>query len=197
MLLGSVSAELVDHSPVPVLVARKPSIERVVIAVDGSTIATEAVDAVRYWPFLSVAEIGVLAVSPMPVAAMVGLVPGAGDQAATAFDEARTRAIAETRRVAEDAADGLRSVGLDARPEVRVDAPAGGIVAFANEWGADLIILGSHGRTGVARLVLGSVARNVLHHAACSVLIVRRHPEPRLVGEPAFGLPTWSVGTSH
>jgi nucleotide-binding universal stress UspA family protein len=197
MLLGSVSAELVDHSPVPVLVARKPSIERVVVAVDGSSIASEAVDAIRCWPFLSGAEIRVLTIAPMPVAAWVGLVPGQGDLATGAFEEARSRGIAESRVFAVDAADALRSAGLDAEPEVRVDAPAGGIVAFADEWSADLIIMGSHGRTGVARLVLGSVARNVLHHAGCSVLIVKRHAEPRLVGEPAFGIPAWSLGASH
>jgi nucleotide-binding universal stress UspA family protein len=197
MLLGSVSAELVDSSPVPVLVARKPTVDRVVVAVDGSSIASEAVDAVRCWPFLSGAEIRVLTIAPMPVAAWVGLVPEQSDLAADAFTEARSRGIAESRQVALEAADALRSVGLDAEPEVRVDAPAGGIVAFADEWSADLIIMGSHGRTGVARLVLGSVARNVLHHAGCSVLIVKRHAEPRLVGEPAFGIPAWSVGASH
>ena len=38
---------------------------------------------------------------------------------------------------------------------------------------ADVIVLGTHGRTGLERLNLGSVARNVLHHATCSVLIAR------------------------
>jgi nucleotide-binding universal stress UspA family protein len=197
MLLGSVSSELVDHSPVPVLVARKPAVDRVIVAVDGSTVASEAVDAISRWPFLCAAEIRVLTIAPLPVAVWVGLVPEDGDQTAAAFREARSRSVAESRRFAVDAADALRFAGLRAEPEVRVDAPAGGIVGFADDWNADLIVMGSHGRTGVARLVLGSVARNVLHHARCSVLIVKRHPEPRLVGEPAFGVPAWSVGASH
>jgi len=49
------------------------------------------------------------------------------------------------------------------------------IVDSAAQWGADLIIMGSHGRTGLKRLVLGSVAEFVVRHAQCSVQIVRRH----------------------
>ncbi|MEW6070210.1 MAG: universal stress protein, partial [Candidatus Thermoplasmatota archaeon] len=38
----------------------------------------------------------------------------------------------------------------------------------------DLIVMGTKGRTGIARLVLGSVAENVVHHAKCPVLVVRK-----------------------
>lgn len=47
------------------------------------------------------------------------------------------------------------------------------IVDRAVQWKADLIVLGSHGRKGVGRLLLGSVAESVARHARCSVLIVR------------------------
>jgi len=66
-LVGSVSAELVDRSPVPVLVARRPTLQRVVVAVDGSDIASRAVATVRRWPFLAAATIRVLSVAPAPV----------------------------------------------------------------------------------------------------------------------------------
>lgn len=197
MLLGSVSAELVDRSPVPVLVARKPTLERVVVPVDGSTIATDAVDAIRHWPFLTAADITVLSVAPPPLGVWVGLVPGPGDQLTGTFENARAELIAEYLEYANDGAEALRRTGLKARAEARSGAPADRIVAFGDECDADLIVMGSHGRTGLTRLVLGSVARNVLHHASCSVLIVKRHAEPRLVGEPAFGIPAWSVGASH
>ena len=47
------------------------------------------------------------------------------------------------------------------------------IVKAAKEWPADLIVIGSHGRGGVERLLLGSVAEIVTRHAACPVLVVR------------------------
>lgn len=47
------------------------------------------------------------------------------------------------------------------------------IVKAANEWPADLIVIGSHGRGGVERLLLGSVAESVTRHAPCPVLVVR------------------------
>lgn len=47
------------------------------------------------------------------------------------------------------------------------------ICQLANNWGADVIILGRRGRTGLSELVLGSVSNYVLHHAPCSVLTVQ------------------------
>jgi nucleotide-binding universal stress UspA family protein len=51
--------------------------------------------------------------------------------------------------------------------------PATEIVRYAGDAGIDLIVMGTHGRTGVERLVLGSVAEKVLRDAPCSVLVVK------------------------
>ena len=51
--------------------------------------------------------------------------------------------------------------------------PAAEIVGYAAEAGADVIVLGTHGRTGVERLVMGSVAERVMRESACSVLVVK------------------------
>ena len=59
--------------------------------------------------------------------------------------------------------------------------PADEIVRYSREAGADLIVMGTHGRTGLERLLLGSVAEKVLRDAACSVLVVKlphAHPAP-------------------
>ena len=48
------------------------------------------------------------------------------------------------------------------------------IIDFASDWGADLIVVGSHGHKGLLRLLLGSVAESVVRHAPCSVLVIRR-----------------------
>ncbi len=56
-------------------------------------------------------------------------------------------------------------------PEARPDAA---IVETARGWNADLIVIGSHGRHGIERVLLGSVAQAVVANASCSVLVVRK-----------------------
>jgi nucleotide-binding universal stress UspA family protein len=56
--------------------------------------------------------------------------------------------------------------------------PAHAICAYAQRVRADLIVMGTHGRTGVRRLLLGSVAEQVLHKAGCPVLVVPPVREP-------------------
>ena len=57
---------------------------------------------------------------------------------------------------------------------LRAEIPAEEIVALATEVGADVIVVGTHGRRGVRRLVLGSVAESVVRLADCAVLVVRQ-----------------------
>lgn len=59
------------------------------------------------------------------------------------------------------------------RPEVRIGSPAGEIVAAARDLHADLVCIGTHGRGGIARVLLGSVAEHVLRQSPCPVLTVR------------------------
>jgi nucleotide-binding universal stress UspA family protein len=58
--------------------------------------------------------------------------------------------------------------------QVRVGGASEQVVRAAAELDADLIVVGTHGRTGVRRLLLGSVAENVVRHAGCAVFVVRR-----------------------
>lgn len=59
------------------------------------------------------------------------------------------------------------------KAEVRIGAPAAEIVAAAGELKADLLCIGTHGRTGLAHLLLGSVAERIVRHSPCPVLTVR------------------------
>ena len=68
---------------------------------------------------------------------------------------------------------------------------AGEIVRYGRDAGIDLIVMGTHGRTGVERLVLGSVAEKVLRDASCSVLVVKL---PR--GQPATARGDVAVGAT-
>jgi len=71
------------------------------------------------------------------------------------------------------AAERLRDSGLNATPILKEGDPKSSIIDLATEWRADLIVLGSHGRKGLNRFLLGSVSEAVARHASCSVEIVR------------------------
>ena len=62
---------------------------------------------------------------------------------------------------------------LNPRPEVRLGSPAAEIIAAATDLHADLVCIGTHGRGGIARVLLGSVAESVVRQAPCPVLTVR------------------------
>jgi nucleotide-binding universal stress UspA family protein len=68
---------------------------------------------------------------------------------------------------------------------------ASAITRFARDTGTDLIVMASHGRTGVRRLVLGSVAEQVLRSAPCAVLVVRREEvrRPEEKTDTEIGMP--------
>ena len=69
--------------------------------------------------------------------------------------------------------DAAQKENVPARAFVLSGRPSDAIIQTAQEQKADLIVLGSHGRTGVERLLLGSVAERVIVLASCSVLVVK------------------------
>jgi nucleotide-binding universal stress UspA family protein len=74
--------------------------------------------------------------------------------------------------------DELTTEGSSRLPAIRMvrsGLPVQEILKYAQEAGIDLIVLGTHGRTGVPRWVMGSVAEKVVRHAPCPVLIARPH----------------------
>ena len=84
--------------------------------------------------------------------------------------------VEKARQIADRSGEAFRqlsSVDIDITPEVIAGPAARSIVEKAEEWGADLIVLGSHGRGFWERALVGSISRSVVDHAKCSVLIVR------------------------
>ena len=67
----------------------------------------------------------------------------------------------------------------DVSSEISRGGAAQTIVETAREWGADLIVVGSHGRGFWGRTLIGSVSNSVIHHAPCSVLVVRGKTEAK------------------
>jgi nucleotide-binding universal stress UspA family protein len=80
------------------------------------------------------------------------------------------------------AGDAARAAGVPFDTHDREDDPARAILAVAREQGADMVVVGDRGLRGISRFLLGGVSTKVVHHAECSVTVVRR---PTAAGAPA------------
>ena len=172
--LGSVAAEVVDHAPCPVLIARRPSLGPVVLGQDGSAGARQAEDLLLKWRFLLAGPVQVVSASPLvPPWYMTfdaGMSPGIdGDRIQKVVDERR----AASRRDAAGSVTRLLAAGVEAKAVVRDGQPVDALLDAIAETGARLVVVGSRGNTGISRLLLGSVARSLLYRTTCSVLITR------------------------
>lgn len=83
------------------------------------------------------------------------------------------QAMDEAQRSVEELATSLKHRKIDAFADIDTGDPAECIVDYAGEQGIDLIVMSTHGRTGVGRWTYGSVANKVLQVAPCPVLVVR------------------------
>jgi nucleotide-binding universal stress UspA family protein len=176
MLLGSTASEIVDHAPCPVLVARTSSLGTIALADDGSPSARTAETLMTRWPIFAGRPVAIVSVTEVGVPVAAGFTPGLYDQVMASYTRAVEEARAERDALARSATERLTDAGLQAEPVVLEGDAAGELVRFVSERGIGTMVLGTRGHTGLARLLLGSVARNVLLHAPCSVLIVReRH----------------------
>lgn len=140
---------------------------KILVAIDGSEPAGAAVREVRQRPWPAGTMVRVLSVArPLIPPGDLALVGAAYDQMSRELTE-------EAGKVVARAADALQKTGLEVETQVREGDPRTEIVAEAERWKADLVVLGSKGRTGVARWLMGSVAEYVVRHAHCSVEVAR------------------------
>jgi len=77
------------------------------------------------------------------------------------------------KRSVDSAVDVLRKAGFQVTSQVVESEIKEGILKAASEWGADLIVVTSHARKGVAKFLHRSVAEGIVHRAPCSVLVVK------------------------
>ncbi|MBB5444960.1 MULTISPECIES: universal stress protein [unclassified Paraburkholderia] len=145
---------------------------RLLVALDGSDTASRAFDAALTLAAESGAELQPLYVIDVPVIAYDA--PG--------FDPCviQDAFIDEGKRIAADAqsrmtARGIKGTARSVEAAITGEDVAHRIVEAALEWHADAIVMGTHGRRGVQRLMLGSVAERVLRSASCPVLMVPAH----------------------
>ncbi|HEU5329437.1 MAG: universal stress protein [Thermomicrobiales bacterium] len=177
--LGSVAEAVLRHAPAPVwligprvpappLIINEPA-PRIVVPLDGSSFAEEALVVAAELGTVFGAELilvgAVLPAEPDPTGAT-------GDVAAylaTELAEREDSARAYLRRVACACPVEIPRLRL----EVRVGEPAAVIQAVCEDTGATFVVMATHGRTGLLRLVLGSVATAVLRTSTVPVLAVR------------------------
>jgi len=174
MLLGSVAAEVGHNAPCPVLVARTTTIRRALVALDASPSSDRVVAAVAASPWLDGASLDVVNVALSTVPGPGAMFTDAYGASMAWYEEAVVAAREEAERCVTAAAATLTNAGLDATWRVLEGDPAVTIVETAAHDGVDLVVVGTHARTGLRAMILGSVARNVLIHSHASVMVVHQ-----------------------
>ena len=148
---------------------------RLLLAIDDSKFAEAAIHAVLSHVRQDHTQVLVLhaldwsGLMPAPTP-IVGVQPMLSVRTLESVTEGETQ---RAQDLVKTAAERLHSAGFDASTSVREGDPKMVILDCATDWRADLIVVGSHGRKGLTRFVLGSVSEAVARHAHCSVAIVR------------------------
>jgi nucleotide-binding universal stress UspA family protein len=163
-LVGSATARVIGYSHGDVLVVPRDTTVgwgKVLVATDGSVRSAIAVDHAINFAKSYGGELMILSVVDMPdelYGEAPGLVEDLGRKARSYVDAAGTKAEAE---------------GIKAETFVQEAEAFRAIIDIAEEKKADTIVMGSHGRTGLRRLLMGSVTEKVIGHAPCPVLVVK------------------------
>jgi nucleotide-binding universal stress UspA family protein len=163
LLLGSVGEAVVRHASCSVEVVRTSlTFPKVLLVVDDSKFSDAAAQAVIRQVRQEHADVRVFHVVdlqlPIPTSYTVGF-----------RQESMNHGKELVRRVEQE----MSKAGFDPEGVIEEGDPRSTIVDYAKKWGANLIVAGSHGRKGLERLLMGSVAEFVVRHAPCSVEIVR------------------------
>jgi nucleotide-binding universal stress UspA family protein len=169
-LLGSVAEKVVRHAPCSVLTVRNepnpelPLFRNVVCPIDFSDSAKQALELAAKLVPTQAATVTLLHVLDLPIAY-------SGEPLAGSFVRDLDRRSAE---VLAQWADQLRAkLPVPVVTRTVIGAPGPEIIQFLDHNPVDLVVVGSHGRTGLRRVLLGSVAEKLVRHANCPVLVAR------------------------
>ena len=146
---------------------------KILLAIDGSAYSNAAVEELRKRPWPPHSEVKVITAAALPVPVGIGPWGILPDYYSVELEKSLRKAV---QTVMDDALLKLSTIEdktLKITGEI-IPGPAGQtIVEEAERWGADLILMGSRGLGAWNRLLLGSVSTAVVHHAKCSVEVVR------------------------
>lgn len=167
LLLGSVSHRIITHAPCPTLVVTRhvPALTQVLLAVEGERDAEAAAVFLAAKPFKEPVQVTVLTI--LPFAARLW------PMGMSESERLKEQAIAGARDFVDGVAAQLVKLGYRASGSVTLGDPGHAIIGWADATKPDLILMGSRGRHGATRLLLGSASHAVLHRAPCPVLVLR------------------------
>ena len=143
---------------------------KILLATDGSACSDAAVKEVtrRPWPEGSFLKVLTVLEPPIPPTPETWAVP------ASYFEEIETALRKQGQNIIESALQDLKTnKTLSLSSIIVLGSPRPVILDEAESWGADLIVMGSHGYGALKRFLLGSVSQAVVSHAKCSVEVVR------------------------
>jgi nucleotide-binding universal stress UspA family protein len=142
---------------------------KILLAMDGSDFSQAALKSVLARPWPPNTEVKVLNVVEPPSLLMGREMAGIDPEFESVWKALREQA----KDIVSKAADKLREASFIVSTELVEGDPKSQIIDVANEWHADMIVVGSHGWSGLSRFLMGSVSESVVRHAHCSVEIVR------------------------
>ena len=181
-LFGSVASRVLEASSIPVLFLHPETgedkgapgdvIQKIIVPLDGSDLAASIVPHVEEFA-KSVGASLVFFSAVAPVTTYPGYESSQGAAIGNVIDEMQDQAKAITSR----AAEGAISRGLEATSATTLGSPVDGILQAADDVAADLIAIATHGRGGLGRAVLGSVADGVVRRSADRPVLVIRPSE--------------------
>ena len=181
-VMGSVAEHVVRTAPCPVLTVHqapatdRPGPSRILVATDFSPPSDTALEFARTLAARFGASLHLLHVVEDPT---IGG-PVASEMYLAESPATRTERLKDSQARLSHRVTGSDRAALNATTEVVFGRSAEMIVDYAADTKADLIVMGTHGRTGLAHLLVGSVAERVVRHAACPVLTVREPRAPAL-----------------
>jgi len=147
--------------------------QKILVPIDGSPTSLAAIDrAAALAKAFGSSVTAVYVIDPYPFT-------GVGADFAYGQDQYLGAATAEANAAVEDAKQRFAAAGVQVETHVtEAHAIWRGVLEAAQNAGADLIVMGSHGRRGLEKLVLGSVTQSVLARTTISTLVVRAEPKP-------------------
>jgi len=184
--LGSVSRAIASHAGCAVLIVRRRKASavkregiKILLAVDGSEFSDATVEEIASRPWPRGSEVRVLSALHLqfaPTPEVWALPDSYYAQAEKTMREQGEAAVqkAAARLIASNPGRTEKGAPLAVTTEVIPGHAEEVIIEVAKQWDADLIMLGSHGRSGIGRFLLGSISQAVASHAPCSVEIIRK-----------------------